>query len=150
MVNIKRLEDKYILQMKEVLEDDNMIFDLNNLKKFLTTPNTYGFIAKVDENIVGFAYCYALQRPDGLVMFYLHSIGILPNYQDKGVGSKLMRFIIDFAKKSNFSELFVITDKGNPRACHLYEKFGGKNDYENEIVYVYDFLKKWENIWNIR
>lgn len=53
-----------------------------------------------------------------------------------------MRFIIDFAKKSNFSELFVITDKGNPRACHLYEKFGGKNDYENEIVYVYDFLKK--------
>ena len=55
MVNIKRLEDKDILQMKEVLEDDNMIFDLNNLKKFLTTPNTYGFIAKVDENIVGFA-----------------------------------------------------------------------------------------------
>ena len=109
MVNIKRLEDKDILQMKEVLEDDNMIFDLNNLKKFLTTQNTYGFIAKVDENIVGFAYCYALQRPDGLVMFYLHSIGILPNYQDKGVGSKLMRFIIDFAKKSNFSELFVIS-----------------------------------------
>lgn len=141
MVNIKRLEDKDILQMKEVLEDDNMDFDIKNLEKFLTAPNTYGFIAKVDENIVGFAYCYALQRPDGLVMLYLHSIGILPNYQDKGVGSKLMKFIIDFAKKNNFSELFVITDKGNPRACHLYEKFGGKNDYENEIVYVYDFLK---------
>ena len=119
-----------------------MIFDIKNLKKFLTTPNTYGFIAKVGDKIVGFAYCYALQRPDGFVMFYLHTIGNLPNYQDKGIGSKLMKFIIDFAKKNKFSELFVITDKGNPRACHLYEKFGGKNDYEDEIVYVYDFLKR--------
>ncbi|MGZ9850336.1 GNAT family N-acetyltransferase, partial [Macrococcus psychrotolerans] len=26
-------------------------------------------------------------------MFYLHSIGMLPNYQDKGYGSKLLSFI---------------------------------------------------------
>ena len=31
---------------------------------------------------------------------------------------------------------FLITDKGNPRACHVYEKLGGKNDYKDEIVYV--------------
>ena len=37
---------------------------------------------------------------------------------------------------------FVITDKGNPRACHVYEKLGGKNDYEDEIVYVYDYEEK--------
>lgn len=142
VANVKILEDNEILQMKEVLEDDNMVFDVKNLEKFLKTSNSYGFIAKVDDKIVGFAYGYGLQRPDGRVMLYLHSIGILPNYQDKGIGSKLMNFIIDFARGKNFSELFVITDKGNPRACHLYEKFGGKNDYEDEIVYVYDFLKK--------
>ena len=33
------------------------------------------------------------------------------------------------------------TDKGNPRACHVYEKLGGKNDYKDEIVYVYDYEK---------
>ena len=36
---------------------------------------------------------------------------------------------------------FLITDKGNPRACHVYEKLGGKNDYKDEIVYVYDYEK---------
>ncbi|HAQ0089685.1 TPA: GNAT family N-acetyltransferase, partial [Enterococcus faecium] len=39
------------------------------------------------------------------------------------------------------SEMFLITDKGNPRACHVYEKLGGKNDYKDEIVYVYDYEK---------
>ena len=37
--------------------------------------------------------------------------------------------------------MFLITDKGNPRACHVYEKLGGKNDYKDEIVYVYDYEK---------
>ena len=42
--------------------------------------------------------------------------------------------------------MFVLTteplyDKGNPRACHVYEKLGGKNDYKDEIVYVYDYEK---------
>lgn len=37
--------------------------------------------------------------------------------------------------------MFVITDKGNDRACHIYEKLGGINDIEDEIVYVYDYEK---------
>ena len=80
-------------------------------------------------------------RPDGKTMFYLHSIGMLPNYQDKGYGSKLLSFIKEYSKEIGCSEMFLITDKGNPRACHVYEKLGGKNDYKDEIVYVYDYEK---------
>ena len=29
-------------------------------------------------------------------------------------------------KEIGCSEMFLITDKGNPRACHVYEKLGGK------------------------
>ena len=32
-------------------------------------------------------------------MFYLHSIGMLPNYQDKGYGSKLLSFIKEILKR---------------------------------------------------
>lgn len=38
-------------------------------------------------------------------------------------------------------ELFVITDKENPRACRVYEKAGGKSEYDNEVVYVIDYEK---------
>ena len=125
--------------MKEVLEDDHMDFDLEQLKKYLSYEQNKGFIVKVDDKIVGFAYCYELVRPDGKVMFYLHSIGLLPSYQDKGLGSKLLEYMIKYAMDNSYSEVFVITDKGNPRACHVYEKLGGKNDFEDEIVYVYNF-----------
>ena len=138
-MEVKLLEEQDVIQMQEVLEDDNMVFNVDNLKNFINTKMAYGFIAKDNDRVVGFAYGYGLTRPDGKVMFYLHSIGVLPNIQNKGVGSKMMDYIVSFAKENKFSEVFVITEKGNTRACHVYEKSGFKNDIENEIVYVCEF-----------
>ncbi len=140
-MNYKILEEQDLESMEDVLVYDNMVFNKEYLKKFINDKNTYGFIAKKDNNIVGFAYAYTLIRPDGKTMFYLHSIGMLPDYQNNGYGTKLLEFIKIFSKSIGCSEMFVITDRGNPRACHIYEKLGGKNDYENEVVYVYDYEK---------
>ena len=137
----KVFEEQDIELMEDVLKDDNMIFNKGFLNNFINDNNAFGFIAKDNNNIVGFAYAYTLLRPDGKTMFYLHSIGMLPDYQNNGYGTKLMQFIKDYSIKLGCSEMFVITDKGNPRACHLYEKLGGKNDYEDEVVYVYDYIK---------
>lgn len=137
----KLLEKEDLELMEEVLKDDNMVFNKDYLNAFINDNNAYGFIAKENNNIVGFAYAYTLLRPNGKTMFYLHSIGMLPNHQNKGYGTKLMQFIKDYSIKLGCSEMFVITDKGNPRTCHLYEKLGGKNDYEDEVVYVYDYIK---------
>lgn len=136
-----RIAEELLQKVAEILIDDNMVFDIDNLKGFLNDTSSFGFIAKENNKIIGFAYCYTLLRPDGKTMFYLHSIGMLPNYQDKGYGSKLLSFIKEYSKEIGCSEMFLITDKGNPRACHVYEKLGGKNDYKDEIVYVYDYEK---------
>lgn len=135
----KVLEEQDLELMEDVLKDDNMIFNKDFLNSFINDNNAYGFIAKENNNMVGFAYAYTLLRPDGKTMFYLHSIGMLPTYQNNGYGTKLMQFIKDYSISLGCSEMFVLTDKGNPRACHVYEKLGGKNDYEDEICYVYDF-----------
>ena len=138
----KLLERNDIRLMADVLKDDNMIVNKDYLENFVDDKNAYGFIAKEENKIVGFAYAYTLLRPDGKTMFYLHSIGMLPNYQNNGYGSKLLEFIKNYSMKLGCSEMFVITDKGNQRACHVYEKLGGKNDYEDEVVYVYDYSTK--------
>ena len=135
----KLLERNDLELMEEVLKDDNMKYNITNLNNFLDDDNAYGFIAKDNNKVVGFAYGYNLTRPDGKTMFYLHSIGMLPNYQNNGHGSKLLSYIKEYSKKLGCKEMFVITDKGNPRACHVYEKLGGINDYEDEVVYVYDY-----------
>ena len=138
-MNVKLMTKDDIENLKEIFEDDNMIFEKSNIEMFLQTQNSYAFVLQTDEKVVGFAYGYGLTRLDGKVMFYLHSIGVLPEYQNKGYGSELMKFIVSFAKEKDFSEIFVITDKANVFACKLYEKFDLKNEIENEIVYVKEF-----------
>ena len=137
----KLLEKEDLELMEEVLIDDGMVFDVEYLTRFIDDKNAYGFIAKENNKVVGFAYAYRFTRPDGKNMFYLHSIGMLPNYQNRGYGSALLSYIKNYSKQLGCSEMFVITNKGNPRACHVYEKLGGINDYEDEIVYVYDYEK---------
>ena len=138
-MKINLMSEEDIKDLQEIFEDDNMTYNKLNIKKFIDTPNAYAFVVREDEKVVGFAYGYGLVRLDGKVMFYLHSIGILEAYQNSGFGSSLMNFILSFAKDNNFSEVFVITDKGNIPACKLYEKSGLNNDIENEIVYVKEF-----------
>ena len=126
----------------ETVYDDGMIFNRENIEKYINDNHNYGFIVIVDSKIVGLAYCYDLTRLDGKSMLYMHSVGILPEYQNMGLGSKLIEYVTNYGRENGFSELFVITDKGNKRACRVYEKAGLKNDYEDEIVYVIDYIKE--------
>ena len=87
----KLLEKEDLELMKEIIEDDNMEFDLNNLQEFLNDKNNYGLIAKEENKIIGFIYGYSLLKPNGKYMFYVHSVGVLPNYQGKGIGKELFK-----------------------------------------------------------
>lgn len=134
----KILEKNEVNLMREHIEDDEMIFNTEEVKKFINDENTIGFIAKENNYVVGFAYGHKLLHPDGRVAFFLYSIGMSKDYKNQGYGTKLLAFIKDYVKNIGCFEMFVMTDKGNPRACHVYEKLGGKNDYEDEICYVYN------------
>ena len=135
----KLLEKEDLELMKEIIEDDDMIFDLEKITEFYNDKNVISFVAKTENKIVGFAYGYDIIHPNGKHAYFIYSIGMLPKYQNKGYGTKLLGFIKDYISFNGFFEMFVLTDKGNPRACHVYEKLGGKNDFEDEICYVYDF-----------
>ena len=38
--------------------------------------------------------------------------------------------------------MFLITNTSNISVCKCYEKAGGINDADDEVVYVYDFRKE--------
>jgi len=134
------LREAEIPLLKDVVVGSDQRFDAKAIREFAEGKNRYVFVARFEDNIIAFAYAYSLPRIDGKKpMLYLHEIEVLARYRGKGVGSQLMMFIVDFARESGFSECFVITDKGNARACRLYRRQSMKNDYEDEIVYVKEF-----------
>ena len=133
----KLFDKEDISLMKSFVDDENTNYNEEYLIDFLNENNSYGFIAKNENEIVGFAYGYVLLRPDGKRDFYLHAIDIMTKVQGRGYGTKLMSFIKEYIKKIECRKMFLITNKSNISACKCYEKAGGFNNADDEIVYVY-------------
>ena len=133
----KVLEEKDIDLMKSFVDDENTKYEKENLIRFVKDKNSYGFIAKLENKILGFAYGYTLQRPDGKKDFYLHAIDIMAEYQGNGYGTGLMNYIKEYIKTIDCKKMFLITNKSNVSACKCYEKAGGINNADDDIVFVY-------------
>jgi len=51
-------------------------------------------------------------------------IGVSPKYQNKGIGTKLVEFILEELKKQGFDGVRILVGKNNENAKKLYKKFG--------------------------
>ena len=138
----KILEEQDLALMLDFVDDENTKYSIEVLKKFIDEKNNFGFIAKTNNKIVGFAFGYILLKPDGRKAFYLDAIDVMPEYQGKGCGTGIISFARDYAKTLNCYKMYLITNRSNVSACKCYEKAGGINKADDEIIYVYDFKKK--------
>ena len=133
----KLFEKQDIQMMKYFVDDENTKYDVALLEDFLTEKNAFGYVAKEEDAIVGFAFGYVLVKPDGRREFYLHAIDIMEEYQKHGYGTELMKHIVTHTKSIGCGKLFLITNKSNVSDCRCYEKAGGISKADDDIVYVY-------------
>lgn len=66
--------------------------------------------------------------------FYIDSLGVLANQQGKGVGTKMLHFLIHEYVSQNQQTLGLLVDKENPQAKKLYLKLGFKSVGEKILV----------------
>ena len=140
-MNYKLLEEQDLELMLDFVDDENTQYKIEDLTKYINNENSYGFIAKLDNKIVGFATAYMLLKPDGRKVLYLDTIDVMPEYQGKGYGTELILYACEFGKSINCYKMYLITNKSNISACKCYEKAGGINKTQDEIVYVYNLEK---------
>lgn len=81
--------------------------------------NTERFIAIIDEKIVGYGFLWNLNTD-----FPSLGICIRDGFQGKGIGKRLMEYLINFAKRKNKKGLCLTVYRDNERAFNLYKKFG--------------------------
>ena len=68
-------------------------------------------------------------RPDGRRMFYIHSVDVLPEYQSKGIGTKLIEDTLEYIKSEDkYYKYFVLTEENNIKACKLYQKYANREE----------------------
>ncbi|WP_033168302.1 GNAT family N-acetyltransferase [Clostridium sp. KNHs205] len=75
--------------------------------------------------------------------YYLHRIAVLPEYQGKGIGEKILRYVQKFSVKHK-KNIYLDCYQGNKKLRQFYEKAGFyyQGDYpeENYLVSVFRFL----------
>lgn len=66
--------------------------------------------------------------------FYIDSLGVNPNQQGKGIGAKLLQFVIDHYVHQNHQTIGLLVDEENPMAKKLYLRLGFKSVGQKTLV----------------
>lgn len=154
MVNVEIDKIDYICR-RLTTKDMKMLMDMNtnfrenlicynNALIFLNNPNNWIFAAIYNDTIIGFAYGYELNRLNNIGnMLYMHEVGIMEEYQRKGIGFRMMSELKEECKGKNICRIFLSTYQNNVGANALYKKLGGAVSDEsqgNDRSYIF-FIK---------
>ena len=116
-----------IVPNKITIDDENLL--KQDIEKFIVDNDNYCFVGILEDKIVAFLYGYGMLRPDGKSMFYIHSVDVLPDYQNNGIGTKLMEYVVNYIKdEGKYYKFFILTENDNIRACKIYQKFANKDE----------------------
>ena len=129
----KRLDEDTLKMIKEPIILNEEKYNKQQLEKFINNKNNYAFVGIQEDEVVAFLYGYGMARPDGKSMFYIHSVDVASNYQNNGIGTKLMEYVLGYIKKEQlYYKFFVLTEIDNIRACKVYQKYADK---EQQVLF---------------
>ncbi len=132
-VKFIRLSKENINIISNVVRIDDEEFSKKDIERFIIDDDNYCFVGIMEDKIVAFLYGYGMLRPDGKSMFYIHSVDVIPDYQNNGIGTKLMEYVLNYIKdEKRYYKFFVLTEDENIKACKVYKKFANK---EGQVLF---------------
>lgn len=125
------------LLSRAAVEKMNYAFCKSFWKRYFNKENAQTYIAKIDNHIAGFISIIKNNPSlsDLGADSEIDKIYIAPEYQGQGIGSKLVKYILEILQKKGYKKTIVKTFIKNKKAQQFYEKLGGiciqeKNYYD--------------------
>jgi GNAT superfamily N-acetyltransferase len=117
---------------------DNAI-DAQAAKAFLHDPNHHIAVAIDGDVVVGFVSALHYLHPDKpRPELWINEVGVASTHQGGGLGKALMQAMLDEARRIGCAEAWVLTDRGNLRATHLYTAAGGTDSEQVMFTFRLD------------
>lgn len=122
-LEIYNMTDYDLSLIKDILIDDfDDFWTYDALQEELNNPNSEYFVAKLENNILGFAGIW--KAVDDV---HITDIVVKKSNRQTGIGSKLLEKLIQTAKSQNFNSITLEVNEHNQPAINLYLKYGFKN-----------------------
>ena len=132
LINTMTLDD--LKEIENILYTDfDDFWNYEILKEELTSQNTVYFVAKINDEIVGFAGVKIILDEADLM-----NIVVKKEHRKKGIASSLLKKLIFIAKEKNLKSINLEVNAKNLSAISLYKKFNfieigkRKNYYQND------------------
>jgi len=116
----KQLNEEWITQLFVLEELDKQI--LANPQQYIIDKGGYIFVALLDNEPVGVVALVPAKTEK--YDFDIEKYAVSPKAQGFGIGTKLLKAIIDKAKSLNAKKIFLETNSNLKAAIHVYKKLG--------------------------
>jgi N-acetylglutamate synthase-like GNAT family acetyltransferase len=97
----------------------NEIYKKKDIAEYISNKNHKLFVLEVDKKIIGCLMVEAFYTAQHL---RLSGIVVDRNYQERGYGAKLMKYLEDIAKKMKMELIWGFTEVNNKKMSNLFKK----------------------------
>ena len=138
MYNITKMTLEDLNNIKDsLISDFDDFWNYSVFKSELESDSSHYLVVKDNSKIIGFAGIKVI-LPDADIM----NIVVKKDFRNQGIGSLLLKELINLSKSLNIKNLFLEVNEKNTPAISLYNKFGfkkisiRKNYYKNNNAIV--------------
>jgi len=116
------LELLYELDRPRPIDNNEIRIFKNKIKDYFSDPDKAIFLAELDSKIVGLVSIIILRRLNrAKPEMYIPELVVTQDHRNIGVGSKMIAYCVDFAKKKNCYRIRL--ESGNTRIdSHIFYK----------------------------
>jgi RimJ/RimL family protein N-acetyltransferase len=142
-IRIRAYEKKYredMIKMYENYNPEDRSLGLppvgrKAIESWITYLEEKGFsiVAEHEGKIVGHLAIVEDENNPGVVDLAIY---LARKYQNQGIGTQMVRAIIDFAKKKGYKKITLVTDRLNWRAIRVYRKCGFQTTLASYELYM--------------
>ena len=116
-------------------DDDSLPIDVT---PFLSSPSCALLVSlSAGGSVVGWVYGHELVHPDGERTMLLYALDVDDGAQREGRGRALVSAFVDEARGRGCTEVWVLTDDGNPAALATYASAGGKRESPDSVMFTW-------------
>ena len=122
-IKIEKITITDLNNIKDNLQNDfDDFWNYNILKEEIESNNSKYIVAKIDDQVVGFAGIKIVMDEADIM-----NIVTKRSYRNQGIGTLLLENLISIAYELKLSSISLEVNEENMPAIHLYEKFDFKN-----------------------
>ena len=123
-----RLSKIIFFNFSYLKNEDGIDFSIDSIKRVLKSITMVGyFLLNDDDSICGYLIADLRTLPDGRFVLYISYLYIIEKYRQKGLGTKMILKIFEYAKNNNVPYIMLVTNINKP-SFNFYKKFGFKQD----------------------